>query len=277
MSLSIQGKTAIVTGAGHGIGLAIGRHFAERGANVMFADCDEAALETELAGHDRETGPVRIFSGDLSARLALANLLSATLDAFDRVDILVNAHRLVKDSDPLEADPQEVEEMLRHNVLGSLRLSQIVARRMMKQAEAGGEGAQAGAQAGAIVNLTTLAGARPAPEKMGYSIACAAQEQATRNLALVLAPHRIRVNAVRFGSVMSHELQAALKTDPGLRSRMLAGTPLGRIAAPDELTEVVHYLVSEGARFVTGQVLTVDGGRSLVDAVTGAGPDARPV
>lgn len=265
MSLSIQGKTAIVTGAGQGIGLAIARHFVELGANVMFADGDEAALEAELADHDPDSGPVRRFSGDLSARLALANLLSATLDAFDRVDILVNAHRLVKDSDPLETDPEAVEEMLRHNVLGSLRLSQIVARRMIRQAADQPQPVQAGA----IINLTTLAGVRPAPEKMGYSIACAAQEQTTRNLALMLAPHRIRVNCVRFGSVMSHELQASLKKDPGLRARMVAGTPLGRIAVPDDLTEVVHYLVSEGARFVTGQVLTVDGGRGLVDAVTG--------
>ncbi|SEN98325.1 7-alpha-hydroxysteroid dehydrogenase [Paracoccus alcaliphilus] len=265
MSLSIQGRTAIVTGAGHGIGRAIADHFVSLGANVMFADWDETALQVGLAQHDPDSGPVRWFSGDLSQRLTLANLLSATLDAFDRVDILVNAHRLVRETDPLEPDSEAVEEMLRHNVMGPLRLSQIVARRMIRQATDEHDPVQAGA----IVNLTTLAGARPDPARMGYSIACAAQEQATRNLALVLAPRRIRVNAVRFGSVMSHELKQSLKADADLRARMLAGTPLGRIAGPDELTEVVHYLVSEGARFVTGQVLTVDGGRSLVDGVTG--------
>lgn len=265
MTPSIQGKTAIVTGAAHGIGLAIGQLFLERGANVVFADSDEKALYAELADYDLETGPARAYSADMSSRLAQANLLSATLDAFDRVDILVNAHRLVKPTDPLDAEPDDIEEMLRQNVMGALRLSQIVARRMIRQAE----DVRDQSQAGAIVNMTTLAGIRPAPALMGYSIACAAQEQVTKVLALTLAPHRIRVNGVAFGSVMSHELKGALRADQGLRQRMVEGTPLGRIAGPEELAETVFYLVGEGSRFVTGQILTVDGGRSLLDAVTG--------
>ena len=135
---------------------------------------------------------------------------------------------------------------------------------MIKQAE--GEGPTA--QTGAIVNISTLAARRPIPTMLGYSIACAAQEQATRGLALALAPHRIRVNGVSFSSLMSHELQCALKDDPEKRAQIIAGTPMGRIAPADELAEAVHYLVSDGARFVTGQILTVDGGRSLADPVT---------
>lgn len=263
MSLSIQGKTCIVTGAGRGVGLAIARHFVDRGANVMFADNDEALLEAELGTNIDSDGPVRKFAADMSQNLSMANLLSATLDAFDRVDILVNAHRLVRESDPLCTDVDVLDQMLRQNMMAGLRLSQLVAKRMIKQAE--GEGRTA--EAGAIVNITTQAGKLPIPSMLGYSIACAAQDQATRGLALALAPHRIRVNGVSFGSLMSHELKCAIKDDPDLRDRVIDGTPLGRIASADELVDTVQYLVSPGAGFVTGQIITVDGGRSLADRV----------
>jgi 7-alpha-hydroxysteroid dehydrogenase len=264
MSVSVQGKVAIVTGAARGVGLAIARHLVERGASVMFADNDEAALNSVISDYHDDQNQVRRFAGNMSEKLCMANLLSATLDAFDRVDILVNAHRFVRNSDPLDTDMDALEEMLRQNMLAGLRLSQMVAKRMIKQAE--GEGPTA--QTGAIVNISTLAARRPVPTMLGYSIACAAQEQATRGLALALAEHRIRVNGVSFSSVMSYELQCALKDDPEKRAQIIAGTPLGRIAPADELSEAVHYLVSDGARFVTGQILTVDGGRSLADPVT---------
>lgn len=263
MTLSIQGKIAIVTGAARGVGLAIARHFVERGARVMFADCDETALTAAVSDYDDEN-MVRHFAGDMSEKLAMANLLSATLDGFDRVDILVNAHRFVRDSDPLATDMDTLEEMLRQNLMSQMRLSQLVAKRMIRQSESDSDGVSAGA----IVNVSTLAARRPIPSMLGYSIACAAQEQATRGLALALAPHRIRVNGVSFSSVMSHELQCALKDDPEKRNQIIAGTPMGRIAPADEVAETAQYLVSDGARFVTGQIVTVDGGRSLADPVT---------
>lgn len=91
MSFSIAGKTAIVTGAANGVGLAIGRHFIDEGANVVFADMDEAALERELGDWAKDGSTARIFAGDLRQKLTVANLLSASIDAFDRIDILVNA------------------------------------------------------------------------------------------------------------------------------------------------------------------------------------------
>lgn len=264
MSLSIHGKTAIVTGAGRGIGRSIAQYFVERGANVVFADGDEASLDQAVLDFGTDNPHVRRFAGNMAERLSIANLLSTTLDAFDRVDILVNAHRLVKASEPLDTDVDTLEEMLRQNLLAGLRLTQFVAKRMIKQAEDAPEDHQTGA----IVNISSMAADRPVPSLLGYSIASAALEQATRGMALVLAPHKIRVNGVRFGSVMSHELQTGLKEKPELRDQILKGTPMGRIAASDELAEAVQYLCSDGARFVTGQILTVDGGRSLLDPVT---------
>lgn len=263
MGGGVQGRTAIVTGAGRGIGLAIARQLVERGANVMFADTDETALAVAMSDYDERDPHVRSFTGRMSERLATANLLSATLDAFDRVDILVNAHRLVKASDPLDTDPDVLEHLLRENMIAGLRMTQIVAKRMIRQAE---EAPEAGS-AGAVVNLSTLAAQHPVPTMLGYSIAYAAQEQATRGMALALAPHRIRVNGVRFGSVMSHELKESLRDKPELRDRIIEATPMGRIAPADELVETVMYLASDASRFVTGQIVTVDGGRSLADRV----------
>lgn len=269
MTLSIQGRTAIVTGAGRGIGLAIARHFREAGANVIYADSDEAALEAELGAGLRggtDTGQVRGFAGDLTQKLTLANLLSTTIDAFDRVDILVNAHRHVVFEDPLTTSEDLLAEMLRQNMSSALKLSQHVAKRMAAQAEADSDHAQTGS----IINVTSLAAARPDPLNLAYAIASAALAQATRSLAVAFAPKRIRVNGLAFASLMSNQLQQRLREEPGLRERLIAATPLGRIAGADELGPVAQFLASEGSGFITGQILRVDGGRSLADGLTPA-------
>jgi len=265
MSFSIAGKTAIVTGAANGVGLAIGRHFIEAGANVMFADMDEARLIEELGDvSGGEGGNIRYFAGDLREKLTIANLLSATIDAFERVDILVNASRQVVVSDPLNADDDAVEALLQQNLMTGLRLSQLIAKRMVSQAEADGndEG-----PVGAIVNLSSIAARRTRPGLMAYSISCAALDQMTRSLAIALAPERIRVNAVAFGSVMSASLKDALRIDVELRDDIIDHTPLGRIASPREVAETAQFLASDGAGFMTGQIVTIDGGRTLLDPV----------
>ncbi len=262
MSFSIAGRTAIITGAAAGVGLAIGRHFLEEGANVVFADVDEARLKAEL-GEDEE-GAWRVFSGDLREKLTVANLLSATIDAFDRVDILVNAARQMEVSDPLDADDPAVEELMRQNMLTPLRVSQAVAKRMIAQAA---EEGREDVAVGAIVNLSSIAAKVTQPDLLAYSISCAALEQMTRSLAVALAPHGVRVNAVAFGSVMSASLKGALKAHEGYRAEITAHTPLGRIAAPRAVAEAVRFLSADGAGFVTGEVITIDGGRSLIDPV----------
>ena len=266
MSFSISGKTAIVTGAANGVGLAIARHFSDVGANVMFADMDEDKLAEEVGKGNDQDGSTQYFAGDLRERLTIANLLSATIDAFERVDILVNASRQVLLSDPLDADDKSIDVMLSQNLLASLRLSQLVARRMIKQAE--NDTSTAEASAGVIVNLSSIAAERTHPALMAFSVSAAALNQMTRSLAVSLAGHRIRVNAVAIGSVMSASLKDQLKErGAGLRDEILDHTPLGRIASPGEVAEAAQFLVSESARFITGQVVTLDGGRTLIDAV----------
>ncbi|ROU01176.1 SDR family NAD(P)-dependent oxidoreductase [Histidinibacterium lentulum] len=263
MSFSIAGKTAIVTGAANGVGLAIGRHFLREGANVVFADMDESHLKKEMGEQAREEENCRIFAGDLRERLTIANLLSLTVDAFDQVDILVNGSRQMVPADPLDSENDQVEELLQQNLMTALRMSQAVAKRMMRQSEGISEGT-----AGTIINLSSIAARRTHPELLAYSVSTAALDQMTRSLAVALAPRRIRVNAVAFGSVMSASLMGALKENEDFREEIVDHTPLNRIAAPSEVSDAVQYLASDASSFVTGQVITVDGGRTLIDPVT---------
>ena len=264
MSFSIAGKTAIVTGAANGVGLAIARHFVSQGAHVMFADIDEEKLAAEVDAISTEDNQARFFAGDLRKKLTLANLLSATIDEFDRVDILINASRQVLRSDPLNADDDAFGTLMDQNVTTPLRLSQMIAKRMIKQADSQDP---SDAPIGSIVNLTSIAARRTHSDLMSFSIACAALDQMTRSMAVALSEHRIRVNAVAIGSVMSASLRDALRENGELRGQVTNATPLGRIGEADEVAEAVQYLASDSAGFVTGQVLTVDGGRTLLDPV----------
>lgn len=267
MSFSIAGKTAVVTGAANGVGLAIARHFADRDANVVFADIDEKKLIEEVGNENADDSNVRSFAGDLRQKLTIANLLSATIDAFDGVDILVNASRQMTTADPLNPEDDAVTTLLNQNLITALRLSQLFARRMISQAE---KAEQTEGPVGSIINLSSIAAQRTRPELLAYSVSSAALDQMTRSLAVALAPHRIRVNAVAFGSVMSASLQGALKENGDIRDEIIDNTPLHRIASAGELAEVAQFLASDGSGFMTGQILTVDGGRTLVDAVEAA-------
>ncbi|MFV2002531.1 MAG: SDR family NAD(P)-dependent oxidoreductase [Paracoccaceae bacterium] len=271
MSFSISGKTAIVTGAANGVGLAIARHFASMGANVMFADMDEASLSQEIGeAAAQDDSNVRYFVGDLREKLCQANLMSATIDAFDTVDILINASRQILSTDVLDENDGSLETLLTQNLTAGYRLSQTVARRMISQSRKAGPEAQGDGDAGVIINLSSIAAARMHPDLLAYSVSTAALNQLTRCLAVSLAPHRIRVNAVAFGSVMSTSLRRALLDHDEARDDIISHTPLGRIAAPGELAETVQYLACDAAGFTTGQIITVDGGRRLLDAVRAA-------
>jgi 7-alpha-hydroxysteroid dehydrogenase len=264
MSFSIAGKTAIITGSANGVGLAIARHFIDQGANVVMADRDESKLKSEVAKISGADEQVIFFAGDLRERLTIANLLSATVDAFDRVDILVNATRQCVASDPLDDHSDTVEQALQQNLLASLKLSQLVSKRMIAQAEGNDEIKTAGS----IVNLSSIAARRTQPELMAYSIASAALDQMTRSLAVALAEARVRVNGVALGSVMSANLKEQMQANDEYRDRILHHTPMNRIGASSEAAEAVQFLSSDAAAFMTGQIVTIDGGRTLLDPVS---------
>jgi 7-alpha-hydroxysteroid dehydrogenase len=269
MSFSVEGKTAIVTGAANGIGLAIARHLLESGANVMFADMDEQRLKDELAD-DADSETAAFFAGDLRERLTLANLMSATIEKFDRLDILVNASRqmVATPEDDLLDQDYIVTQQLEQNLMTALRMSQMAARRMIAQAKEDAADEDAPQRpAGSIVNLSSIAARRTHPQLLAFSVSTAALDQMTRSMAVALAPWRIRVNAVAFGSVMSSSLKETLRENRDYRADIVDHTPMSRIANPSELAETVRFLASNGSGFMTGQILTVDGGRTLLDPV----------
>lgn len=268
MANELAGKSVIVTGAANGFGLAIARRFVRAGASVVMADTEEAKLGAEVATLTGEglDGRAIAFVGDLREKLSMTNLMAATIDANDGIDILVNAARVLLSSDPLAPDADHFEETLHHNLLANLRLSQIVARRMIERAteETAGPGDRA------IVNLSSVFARRALPELLAYSVSCAALEQLTRTLALALASHRIRVNAVAIGGTPSRALSKALPEIEDLADALTEVTPLGRLGEPAEAAEAALFLASPAASFVTGQILGVDGGRPLLDPLEGA-------
>jgi len=261
MAFSVEGKTVIVTGAANGVGLAIARRFAALDARVMLAGASDALLEEEAEILTKSGLSAQFFSADLREKLAMTNLISATVDAFDRIDILVNAARDVAPTDPFDQEDHTLEDLFSQNVLTTFRLSQLVAKRMIRMAEDDPDRAEIGA----IVNVGSIAARRTLPELMGYSVASAALDQLTRSMAAAFAQHRIRVNAIAIGSVMSASLKAALKDRAGLQDELTAVTPLGRIGEAEEAAEAAIFLASDSSSFITGQILAVDGGRTMLD------------
>lgn len=262
MGQGFAGRAVIVTGAARGVGLAVARAFVKAGASVMLADMDESRLEIAVRALTEEglEGQAQPFFGDLRQKLAMTNLAAATLDAFDGIDILVNASRLLVPSEPLKAEADRLEETLQQNVAANLRLTQIVARRMMEIAAEEETPADR-----SILNMSSVQAHRANPRLLAYSVSCAAVEQLTRILAVALAPSRIRVNAIAAGGLPGHSLAEALPEVEDLAEAMASVVPLGRAATPEDAAAAALYLAAPAAGFVTGQVLAIDGGRHLVD------------
>lgn len=268
MSDGLDGKSVIVTGAASGVGLAAARRFVTAGAQVMMADIDEEKLEREVETLAAEglDGQAQAFAGDLGEKLTMTNLMAATIDAHEGIDVLVNANRLLVSSDPLNAEEDRFEETLQRNVVANLRLTQIVARRMIEFAA--DERPDVGDRS--IVNLSSVFGRRAPPEMFSYSVSCAAIEQLTRVLAAALAENRIRVNAVAIGGIMGQSLSEALPEIEDLPDALVEVVPLGRLGEPLDVAEAALFLASPRSGFITGQVLAVDGGRLLLDPLEGA-------
>ena len=258
---NLQNKTAIITGASNGIGMEIGKKFLQAGANVVFSDSAKFDLETLISGVSPDIGNAHSFYGNMHDKLAVNNLIATTLNKFERIDILVNANRTIIPSNPLDEKEGALEKSLSQNIIATLNVSQLFAKSVIKQTK----NRKNGQIVGSIINLTSIAANQTIPEMMPYSVSCAALNQMTRSLAVSLAKDGIRVNAISLGSIMSSSLRLNLHSNPELHDSIIDATPLGYIAEPEEVADLALFLSSESARFLTGQVITIDGGRSILN------------
>jgi NAD(P)-dependent dehydrogenase (short-subunit alcohol dehydrogenase family) len=247
----LDDKVAIVTGAARGIGLAIAKRFAAEGAKVVLADVleDEGSREAKHLGSAAQF--VKCDVGDPGNVRAL---VEAACKAFTGdIDILVNNAGIIHGADFLELKEADFDRVLRVNLKGSFLAGQAVARRMVSQVGAG-------KKAGAIVNMSSINSVVAIPNQLPYCVSKGGVGQLTRVMALALAPHGIRVNAIGPGSIMT-EMLASVATDQSAKRNVLSRTPLGRVAQPEEVASIAAFLASDDASYITGETIFVDGGR----------------
>jgi 7-alpha-hydroxysteroid dehydrogenase len=242
----LDGRAAVVTGAGRGIGAAVALALAQAGADVLVSARSEdqlAAVAERISSVGRRAEVVAADLNDLEAVSALAERAAR---AFGRLDIVVNNVGGTLPRPFLDTSPRFLEAAFHFNVATAHALTRAAVPSML---EGGG---------GAVVGISSAMGRTAGRGMLAYGTAKAALAHWTRMAAADLAP-RIRVNAVAVGSVATSALEVVL-TDDALRSQMERATPLGRIGDPEDVAAAVVYLSSPAASYVTGKVLEVDGG-----------------
>ncbi|HKN30257.1 MAG TPA: glucose 1-dehydrogenase [Roseiarcus sp.] len=248
------GKVAIVTGGGTGVGFGVARAFARAGAHMAIAGRRKATLTHAAAAIEEASGaPVLVVEADVAVEADCERIVAATLERFGALDILVNNAARFALVPLIEADAAEAARVLTINVAGPLHC----ARAFAKWAFERGRG-------GAIVNISSIAGARPAPGCGLYSASKAALDMLTRSMALEWAPKGMRVNAVAPGHVATEGVIEDFRAGRLDEAAMLSRTPARRIADVDDIADAVLFLCSDRARHIMGQVLTVDGGEGFV-------------
>jgi len=265
--MSLSNRILIVTGGAKGIGRACARRAAAQGARIVIGDIDEEAGRHTIADIG-DTGGAAVFCAcDVGERLDIHNLLAVALDAYGRVDALINSASILAPAGFLDADEAVLDEALRVNLKGAFLASQAVARQMVHQHdEAIRAGDETAAGPYAIVNISALDAVMAVPELVPFAVSKGGLNQLTKAMAVALAPHGIRVNAVGPGTVRATLDEATIAgRDP--QAAALLRTPLGRIAEPDEIAAIALFLVSDEASYVTGQCIYADGGRLALNYV----------
>jgi glucose 1-dehydrogenase len=248
--MKLDGKVAIVTGGARGIGLAIAKRYVTEGAKVVIADVDVTAGENVA----RALGAAcRFKAADVGDAQQAQSLVPFACETFGTLDILVNNAGIVHAADFLELKEADFDRVLRVNLKGAFLMGQAAARRMVDQVKAG-------RRPGAIVNMSSVNAVLAIPNQVPYCVSKGGIAQLTKVMALSLAPHGIRVNAIGPGSIMTDILKS-VATDREAKRRLLARTPLGRIGEPDEIAAIALFLASDDAAYVTGQTVYADGGR----------------
>jgi glucose 1-dehydrogenase len=250
---SLEGRVALITGGGNGIGRACAERFARDGAQVAVADINSAEGQA-VASALRDDGHEAMFlQCDVAKSDEVRATVERTVDAFGSVDILVNNAAIIKGIDFLEISEADFDAVLNVNLRGAFLMAQAVARQMVAQVKAG-------RRPGSVVNMSSVNAVFAIANQVPYSVSKGGLNQLTKVMALSLAEYGIRVNAIGPGSINTRILKTVM-TDEAARAKLLSRTPLGRIGEPEEIAAVAAFLASDDASYITGQTIYADGGR----------------
>ncbi|WP_309684714.1 SDR family oxidoreductase [Polaromonas sp.] len=258
ISFGLAGRVCLVTGAAQGIGEACIRRFAREAAQLVIADIDDArgaALAAELGG--------LYVHCDVGDKAQVDALVTQTMAAHGRIDVLVNNAGIFKAADFLEVTEADFDAVLRINLKGAFLVGQAVAREMAKAEARPGIGGSA--SRGSIINMSSVNGVLAIPTIASYNVSKGGINQLTRVMALALADKGIRVNAVAPGTIATELAAKAVLTSEEAKARIMSRTPMKRLGQPSEIADVVAWLVSDAASYVTGEIVVVDGGRMTLN------------
>jgi NAD(P)-dependent dehydrogenase (short-subunit alcohol dehydrogenase family) len=244
----VEGKVVLVAGAGGGIGGAGAEGLGREGAAVVCTDIGMAGAEATAARIRAAAGRATALTLDVRDRAAVDAAVVAAVREFGRLDVLLDCAGVSQTAAFLDLDPGEWDRIIAVNLTGMFHLGQAAARQMVRQ----GSG-------GSIINVTSQLAEVARPERAAYVASKGGGRSLTHAMALELAPHAIRVNAIAPGPTLTGLTQASY-ADPERRRATIAQIPLGRMGEPEDIVGAILFLASDESRWVTGSTVTVDGG-----------------
>jgi glucose 1-dehydrogenase len=256
----MEDRVAIVTGASRGIGLACATRLALDGHAVALFDLDPTGADA-AAALQRQGCQAIFVQCDVTSQEDVLTAVDAVDAAFGVPRVLVNNAGINRPADFLDVELDDFELILRTNLTSMFILAQQVSRRMV----AAGKG-------GAIVNMSSGNAAMTGPRLTAYAASKGGIASMTAAIALSLAPHGIRVNAVAPGTILTEMTKGRLWDDRPTRDMILSRTPMNRFGTPEEVAGLVAYLVGPDASYMTGQLIVLDGGRNVLNYTVPVAP-----
>ena len=244
----LKDRVCIVTGGARGIGQACAERLAREDACLVLADIDDANGQAMAKALE-----ATYVTCDVGDKTQVDALVAQTMARHGRIDVLVNNAGIFKSADFLEVTEADFEAVLRVNLIGAFLAGQAVAREMVKT---GG---------GSIVNMSSVNGTLAIPNIASYNVSKGGINQLTRVMALALADKGIRVNAVAPGTIATELAAQAVLTSDAARAKVMSRTPMRRLGEPSEIADVVAFLASDAASYMTGEIVVVDGGRMTLN------------